>query len=307
MFRSIIFTSACLFLTAIAVTAPTLGHQPKDAPVSQADIAKLIDDLGDPRFKVRDTATNRLLEIGEPALPLLTKAKDSPDEEIRERANRLIPTITRRASVAAAQRLMDRIGEGGLAGLVERMVKAKDTDSDANWQLLEELMQVIAQRAPAAAVGHKLGPPWKWTELPVDRVCNWNNRSGKRFLLAGLPKSPILLDGSIIVSDGPLVTITTISQSIIIIRGSLKDCSRLQDSLVICLGDFGGASVIESSVVVATGNFGGAGAIEDSLIVAGSFGEVKHALRSTVNPDDGLLEMLRLHKTAPVNPKTPKK
>lgn len=81
-----------LVMVVLAVLAPCLEVAPVKS--SPAEIARLIEQLGDPLYKDRETANKRLLEIGEPALAALQKAATGhPDLEIKRRASRLIRSI----------------------------------------------------------------------------------------------------------------------------------------------------------------------------------------------------------------------
>jgi membrane-associated protease RseP (regulator of RpoE activity) len=91
---------SCLLLAAVhTLTAPP---QPPLAPPSPAEltveqekkIAQLITQLGDADWQARDRASAELTQIGKPALPQLVKALEHKDAEIRERAQRIIHTLT---------------------------------------------------------------------------------------------------------------------------------------------------------------------------------------------------------------------
>jgi WD40 repeat protein len=60
-----------------------------------ADVAKLIQQLGDEDFSAREDAMGRLAKIGESALPALRKAAQSENKEIRRRSASLIEQIQR--------------------------------------------------------------------------------------------------------------------------------------------------------------------------------------------------------------------
>jgi hypothetical protein len=70
-------------------------------PEDVAAVEKLVTDLGDRRFRARNAASTRLALLGEPALPFLEKALDSPDPETRQRAQMLKQQIV---DAAAARR-----------------------------------------------------------------------------------------------------------------------------------------------------------------------------------------------------------
>ena len=73
-------------------TRPAGGGADETA-VRKEDIGKLIRDLGDDRWKVRDAASQRLRAIGWPAVPALREAVKSPDLEVKFRAKALLTAI----------------------------------------------------------------------------------------------------------------------------------------------------------------------------------------------------------------------
>jgi len=70
-------------------------------PDDVAEVEGLIRDLGDRKFRVRESATTRLSLIGEPALPYLDEAMKSDDAEVRIRARNIKVRIL---AVVAARR-----------------------------------------------------------------------------------------------------------------------------------------------------------------------------------------------------------
>src|SRR6478672_1718576 len=75
-------------LCILALFAGTAGAADEPPPV-----AKLIEQLGSPSFPVRERAVKQLRERGPAALPALRKAMESKDEEVRKRAESLIPPL----------------------------------------------------------------------------------------------------------------------------------------------------------------------------------------------------------------------
>jgi WD40 repeat protein len=75
-------------------------EQSKEAKkVSDEDIKRLVNDLGDDDFAKRSEAKKRLEEIGEPALPLLKKAAQSADDaEVRAAAKAIIEVVAQKTS-----------------------------------------------------------------------------------------------------------------------------------------------------------------------------------------------------------------
>jgi hypothetical protein len=72
-----------------------------------AEVEKLIRDLGSDEFEVRESASNRLALIGEPALPQIEKALKSDDAEVRRRAEELKEKIVE-AAVARRKDLLSK-------------------------------------------------------------------------------------------------------------------------------------------------------------------------------------------------------
>jgi hypothetical protein len=72
-----------------------------------AEVAKLIRDLGDDAYEVRESASTRLALVGEPALPYVEKALSSDDVEVRRRAADLKERIVT-AAAARRQELLSK-------------------------------------------------------------------------------------------------------------------------------------------------------------------------------------------------------
>jgi HEAT repeat protein len=70
--------------------------EPPNAPEDRPAIAQLIAQLGSGEFTEREQASQRLDEIGEPAVTRLRAALKSPDLEIRFRARDVLHSIQRR-------------------------------------------------------------------------------------------------------------------------------------------------------------------------------------------------------------------
>src|SRR5947209_11436381 len=67
---------------------PAVADDPDDK-----EIARLVKQLGSSDYRMRDTATKRLTEIGEPALDALNQATTSDDLETRRRAEDIVAVI----------------------------------------------------------------------------------------------------------------------------------------------------------------------------------------------------------------------
>ena len=91
--RIIVSILCCTFTLSWMVTDQSSAFPQESAKKSKQEIEKLIKSLGDDDFVVRENASSKLLEIGEPATPFLKKAGKAPDSEVRFQVKRLIRLI----------------------------------------------------------------------------------------------------------------------------------------------------------------------------------------------------------------------
>jgi hypothetical protein len=78
---------------ACAVGRAADPDKPAEQKAFPAEIRQLIEQLGDRKQTVRDSATKRLVEIGRPALDAVREAAKSEDLEVRTRAGRIADEI----------------------------------------------------------------------------------------------------------------------------------------------------------------------------------------------------------------------
>src|SRR5207248_6789668 len=77
---------------------PLLPLLPVAAADPEAEIARLVKQLGHDEFDKREDATTRLKEIGEPALDALTTAATCSDPEVRRRAEDIVAVLEKKLS-----------------------------------------------------------------------------------------------------------------------------------------------------------------------------------------------------------------
>lgn len=77
-------------LACLAVAPAARAEQAATPPAVTEEVRKLVQDLGDARFPVRQRATERLRVVGLAALPALEEAAQDGDPEVRARAWHLI-------------------------------------------------------------------------------------------------------------------------------------------------------------------------------------------------------------------------
>jgi WD40 repeat protein len=80
------------YLAVVTHCAPLPAAAPPAGP-SAAEVERLIGELGDDDFDLREAATGRLKLAGEPALDALYAAKAGRDLEVRRRAGRVITAV----------------------------------------------------------------------------------------------------------------------------------------------------------------------------------------------------------------------
>jgi hypothetical protein len=90
---------AALLLSAALV--PIVSGEPQSAPKDpQPNVQPLIEQLGDPDFRKRDEAVEKLRALGVPVVPALRKALGHRDPEVRRRLHDLIPSLETAAILA---------------------------------------------------------------------------------------------------------------------------------------------------------------------------------------------------------------
>jgi len=96
---------ACL--AAILLAAHAIAVAPPPRPLPGLEVERLIQQMGDRNFAVRDQAERRIRAEGLHALPYLRKAIGHKDPEIRRRALRMVPGLEHAALVAPKRISMD--------------------------------------------------------------------------------------------------------------------------------------------------------------------------------------------------------
>jgi hypothetical protein len=86
--------SRCLAVAIVtAAIAPAIRADDPKSGTSEQNIKRWIDQLGSDRYKVREQASLQLAKLGKSAMPNLKQAMQSPDAEVRRRAQQLVEQI----------------------------------------------------------------------------------------------------------------------------------------------------------------------------------------------------------------------
>ncbi len=181
-------------LLAAAVLAACAFAASPDTPKSSPDaltakIARLIAELGNDRFEVREKAEKELAETGRPAVPALREAVKHSDLEVRMRAGRALEAIrttprylredlkdkdpvTRREAVERLGLLGDKAKEV-VPDLVPLLKDSDEAVRDAAMSALFAIdpdHKALADAAPRkATVGGKYGKLLRRLHVPQDK------------------------------------------------------------------------------------------------------------------------------------------
>ncbi len=129
----------------------------------RAEIDRLVRDLGDRRYRVRQSATTRLGLVGEPALAALEKALAAPDAEVARRAAGL-----KKAIVAAAVERRKELAEGRFRRLHPALSFAPRPEMRDGQPVEVVQVKLAGQDARAAdQLRHLFGPDWDRIRLAV--------------------------------------------------------------------------------------------------------------------------------------------
>src|SRR5437763_1172528 len=95
------------FIITSFVFALSISLFATEMPVPQPMVEQLIERLADKTFQVREDAARAIEKLGPEALPVLRKAKDHPDPEVRRRIENWIPRFETAAFIAPSRVSLD--------------------------------------------------------------------------------------------------------------------------------------------------------------------------------------------------------
>lgn len=131
---------------------------------TEAEIDKLIKDLGHRRFSVRESAALKLALVGEPILPYLEKALQSDDLEVKKRVEGLKREIVQ----AVEARRKELLGGATTRGLKPSFAFLDKREKMGEFEVMQIGVKLSKQDATAAATFKQLlGPDWNRIRLAV--------------------------------------------------------------------------------------------------------------------------------------------
>jgi WD40 repeat protein len=147
------YRAACELAAAPGQAVPFLRGLLDPGPADARRIARLVADLGSPRFAVRDQAMRQLARLGEAAAPALKQTlADAPSREVRRRAELLLrplqdPALGReRLRELRAFEALERVGGAEVCHFLEQLARGP-----AGWRTDEAraTLQRLARRRQA--------------------------------------------------------------------------------------------------------------------------------------------------------------
>lgn len=286
----VLFPSRSL-LAAVALAGAFLPHCSSAQGDPGREVDELIRQLGDKSPKVREAATQRLVEL-DTAAPALRAALKSPDPEVARRAAWILQEMEQRPDRIALARLAEHVRNGEVDRAVEAFTwRSKWEDEGACWHLLTGLALNLIERgskefgAPVPSPdtpflpvgdykryldvtrpGFPPGPQFDPSKLRRERPgrgfvvrgqdisIGHSHESGALVAAVGsLRAEGGKLFSSVLYASGP-VEMGDVYHSVIVCDGDLK-VRTLGGSLVIVRGDIHCRGPVGNSLILLSGRF----------------------------------------------------
>jgi hypothetical protein len=173
------------------IAAAPRKPEPSRPPVKVPDnVKKLIEQLGDEHFEVREKATKELIALGPEAVPGLRGALDHSDPEVHARARRILDTITTSLSYLKdalkdpdkqvrkeAAEVLERLGDKAKEAIPWLVEALKDKEEEVREAVMMALIAIdpdnkaLAETtALKATVNGKYGKLLKRIHVPQDKA-----------------------------------------------------------------------------------------------------------------------------------------
>ena len=152
MTRILPLAAACFFV----LTAVIRADAPPAEPPADPAVQKLIEQLGDDDFHVREEASRQLKAVGIPALPALRKALAHPNAEVRRRAGELLPALET-AAVLAPKRITFKTADKPIKDAFDEVARQTGYHIEYNVNDPSRLYSFDFHDAPFWEVVDKLG------------------------------------------------------------------------------------------------------------------------------------------------------
>lgn len=259
------FIGLWILLAGLHQGTATLGKPPL---LPEEEIDKLISQLGDDQFKVREEATRQLISMRQRALLALRKAANAEDLEVRLRARLIIERIQRLQASEQVASIVARAKRGEMDQFIDQIVERRTVADDACWEAVLGLARQMAESATQVSGKAFSVPRHDFLKGAVitDLLSEKSNLSGKRVLTDDL-RAASYIHSSLVICRGPLETKEYyLYASIIFTNGPIKVGGYIRNSIIFCNGDIRVSGYIWGSVIVATGEVYVDGYIHESLL-----------------------------------------
>jgi hypothetical protein len=277
-----LFSVLAVLFASISVAEET----PKK--LSQEQIAKLIEQLGNSDFEVRESANRQLREMEE-ALPALRRAAQSSDLEVRRRAKEVVAVLEKRLSERFLRQAVTRVNEEGLDLFIDRMVLQKDYANEARWKAFVELARALSKQAEkfGATVPNVLEQNWlsmgetttfargglHGARVRVDGIEGTiNSIHNCLFVSSGSLEGTNSVFNSLLFVDGDIKSLNSTRNSILICSGTIKSFNSTRNCLIFCNGDINQMNHAEGNAIFIRGELRSLNYTVNNVLAAGKFG-----------------------------------
>lgn len=251
---------------SILVPAQALAAQSAaDKKASDEQITRLIEQLSDVDFKIRERATRQLKELDE-ALPALRQALKNADLEKGRRLHSVINVVELRLAERFIKAAVANINAEGIDLFIDRMVLGKDYATEARWKIAIELASALTKRA--SQFGLQAPKALEQDYLKLSIVGGWGEGivPPARVLLRGTDRRTAIVQRSLILSSKSLDSISILQDSILFVNGDIKHLAVATNSVVFCNGTIKQLSQPKNSIIFCNGVVESLGITQESGI-----------------------------------------
>jgi hypothetical protein len=265
-------TLACLLTTLATIEFVPAQVEALPGKATPEEIQLLIKQLGAESFEAREMATKSLIALESQALPWVKEALRSTDEEVKVRASRIVVEIGRQIDRKRVNELFRKLNiDQDFDRLIAQLVRGEDNDL-RNWQALYQLVQLAAKQINDE-INDQAKRPFA---MPFDDVARLEpGEQAKKGLTARnariafdkIPPPTSGLLNCMLVGNGDVNNLNTVSGSIVVLKGSINRCLGVRNSILICR-EINTLLTATDSLIITSGKIGRASTLTNSYIAA---------------------------------------
>ncbi len=286
-----------LSLTVVLLVAALLPSQGVDQINSsegsrgqRKPVERLIEELADEDFKVRQAAARELVERDD-ALPALETALKSSEAEVRRHAEVIIGELRARKTKQAVRTMLASAHDGEIDYFIDLFVGVKASVDDQGWAAAIELTKSLTGRS-ARVSGREIPLPnrdfMKCQALIAGSVDGVNLLADHRISAESVYSKGLVGDCLIVCRD-VLETPSQIVGTVLYCNGDVKVGAQIHNCVIFCDGNIEVRAFVNETLLVATGTVRVHHQVKDSVIFAkGPIRVGAFALNSVIQTGDSL-------------------